>query len=155
MSGAGRTESISIRGARANNLKNISIDIPENAFTCITGVSGCGKSSLVYDTIYAESQRNFLESMSGNMFGQKLMDKPDVDEIINLHPALDVSQNYYNNNPRSTVGTLTDVSHYLRALFALIKTFENGETYLEKYFSANNPASCCEKCHGLGQEYVK
>lgn len=154
MSGAGRTESISIRGARANNLKNISIDIPENAFTCITGVSGCGKSSLVYDTIYAESQRNFLESMSGNMFGQKLMDKPDVDEIINLHPALDVSQNYYNNNPRSTVGTLTDVSHYLRALFALIKTFENGETYLEKYFSANNPASCCEKCHGLGQEYV-
>lgn len=154
MSGVESTENISIRGARANNLKNISIDIPENSFTCIIGVSGCGKSSLVHDTIYAESQRNFLESMSGNMFGQKLMDKPDVDEIINLHPALDVSQNYYNNNPRSTVGTLTDVSHYLRTLFALIKTFENGKNYLERFFSSNNPSSCCEKCHGLGQEYV-
>lgn len=154
MSGVERTENISVKGARVNNLKNISIDIPENAFTCITGVSGCGKSSLVYDTIFAESQRNFLESMSGNMFGQKLMDKPDVDEIINLHPALDVSQNYYNNNPRSTVGTLTDISHYLRALFALIKTFENGKTYLERFFSANNPSSCCEKCHGLGEEYA-
>lgn len=154
MSGVERAESISIRGARTNNLKNISIDIPENAFTCIIGVSGCGKSSLVYDTIYAESQRNFLESMSGNMFGQKLMDKPDVDEIINLHPALDISQNYYNNNPRSTVGTITDVSHYLRALFALVKTFENRKTYLERFFSSNNLTSCCERCHGLGEEYA-
>lgn len=154
MSGVEQMENILIRGARSNNLKNISVDIPENKFTCITGVSGCGKSSLVYDTIYAESQRNFLESMSGNMFGQKLMDKPDVDEIINLHPALDVSQNYYNNNPRSTVGTLTDVSHYLRTLFALIKALENEKVYLERFFSANNPSSCCDKCRGLGEEYV-
>ena len=154
MNGADKKESIIIRGARENNLKNICVDIKENTFTCIAGPSGCGKSSLVYDTIYAESQRNFLESMSGNMFGQKLMDKPKVDEILNLHPALDVSQNYYNNNPRSTVGTLTDVSHYLRAFFALIKTFETGKTYLERFFSANNPSSCCEKCHGLGEEYA-
>lgn len=154
VNGVEKTESIIIRGARENNLKNISVDISENSFTCITGASGCGKSSLVYDTIYAESQRNFLESMSGNMFGQKLMNKPDVDEILNLHPALDVSQNYYNNNPRSTVGTLTDVSHYLRTLFALIRTFESGKTYLERFFSANNPSSCCEKCHGLGEEYA-
>lgn len=154
MSGVEKTENISIRGARVNNLKNISIDIPENAFICVTGVSGCGKSSLVYDTIFAESQRNFLESMSGNMFGQKLMNKPDVDEIVNLHPALDVSQNYYNNNPRSTVGTLTDISYYLRTLFALIKTFENGKIYLERFFSSNNPSSCCEKCHGLGEEFA-
>ena len=154
MSGVEIAESILIRGARVNNLKNISVDIPEGGFTCIIGVSGCGKSSLVYDTIYAESQRNFLESMSGNMFGQKLMDKPDVDEIINLHPALDVSQNYYNNNPRSTVGTLTDISHYLRTLFALIKTFEKGRSYLERFFSSNNQSSYCEKCHGLGEEYV-
>lgn len=154
MNGVDKKASIIISGARENNLKNISVDIEENTFTCITGPSGCGKSSLVYDTIYAESQRNFLESMSGNMFGQKLMDKPNVDEILNLHPALDVSQNYYNNNPRSTVGTLTDVSHYLRAFFALIKTFESGKTYLERFFSSNNPSSCCEKCHGLGEEYA-
>lgn len=154
MNGVEKMASIIIKGARENNLKNIRVDIKENSFTCITGPSGCGKSSLVYDTIYAESQRNFLESMSGNMFGQKLMDKPKVDEILNLHPALDVSQKYYNNNPRSTLGTLTDVSHYLRALFALIKTFETGKIYLEKFFSANNPSSCCEKCHGLGEEYA-
>ena len=67
---------IEIINAAENNLKNISVDIPLKAFTCVTGPSGCGKSSLVYDTIYAESQRNFLESMSGNMYGQKLMDKP-------------------------------------------------------------------------------
>ena len=119
MSGAEKTESIIVINATENNLKNVNVEIPLNSFTCVTGPSGCGKSSLIYDTIYAESQRNFLESMSGNMYGQKLMDKPKVGEIKNLHPALNVSQNYYNVNPRSTIGTVTDISYYLRSVFAL------------------------------------
>ena len=103
MSGVAKTEDILIHGAHENNLKHIDVTIPANAFTCVTGVSGCGKSSLVYDTLYAESQRNFLESMSTNMFGQKIMDKPKVESIQNLRPALSVSQNYYNNNPLVTM----------------------------------------------------
>lgn len=154
MSGAVKKESISIVNASEHNLKNISVQIPLEAFTCVTGVSGCGKSSLVYDTIYAESQRNFLEGMSGNLYGQKLMDKPAVESIENLRPALNVAQRYYNFNPRSTVGTLTDVSHYLRALFALIIGNEEGHPYTENFFSSNNPESCCPKCKGIGEEYV-
>lgn len=147
-------ENIIIKNASEHNLKNIDVEIPINAFTCVTGVSGCGKSSLVYDTIYAESQRNFLEGMSGNLYGQKLMDKPEVGSIENLRPALNVAQKYYNYNPRSTVGTLTDISHYLRALFALVISHQEGQTYNENFFSANNPSSCCTKCNGLGEEYV-
>lgn len=153
MNGVEIKENIIISNASVNNLKNINVSIPINAFTCVTGVSGCGKSSLVYDTIYAESQRDFLESMSGNMYGQKLMDKPQVDNIENLRPALSVSQNYYNHNPRSTVGTLTDISHFLRAMFAMITNFELNTNYNESYFSSNNPSSSCGYCHGLGEEY--
>ena len=154
VNGAENTENIVVHNASENNLKNITVEFPVDKFTCITGPSGCGKSSLVYDTIYAESQRSFLESMSGNLFGQKLMDKPDVDVIENLRPALNVSQSYYNVNPRSTVGTITDISYYLRTLFAFIYN----ETHLEhvdmNFFSPNNPMSCCPVCHGLGEEYV-
>lgn len=153
VSGAAKKEDIRIHDAYENNLKHIDVSIPANAFTCVTGVSGCGKSSLVYDTLYAESQRNFLESMSTNMFGQKIMDKPKVESIENLRPALSVSQNYYNNNPRSTVGTLTDISHYLRTLFALISNHEHNKAYTDSFFSANNPDSCCPHCAGLGEEY--
>ena len=153
VSGAAKKEDIRIHDAYENNLKHIDVSIPANAFTCVTGVSGCGKSSLVYDTLYAESQRNFLESMSTNMFGQKIMDKPKVESIENLRPALSVSQNYYNNNPRSTVGTLTDISHYLRTLFALISNHENNTAYTDSFFSANNPDSCCPYCAGLGEEF--
>lgn len=145
---------IKIRNANENNLKNLNVNIPLNAFTCITGPSGCGKSSLVYDTIYAESQRNFLESMSGNMYGHKLMDKPNVKEIENLRPALNVSQNYYNVNPRSTIGTVTDISYYLRTLFALFAAEVYGIQVDVNFFSANNPFSCCERCKGLGEEYI-
>ena len=153
MSGAVKKEDILIHDAYENNLKHIDVKIAANAFTCVTGVSGCGKSSLVYDTLYAESQRNFLESMSTNMFGQKIMDKPKVELIENLRPALSVSQNYYNNNPRSTVGTLTDISHYLRTLFALVANHEHNKSYTDSFFSANNPDSCCPHCAGLGEEY--
>ena len=134
-------ENIVIKGARENNLKNISVDIPLKAFTCVTGPSGCGKSSSLYDTIYAESQRNFLESMSGNMYGQKLMDKPKVDEIKNLRPALNVSQYYYNMNPRSTIGTVTDISYYLRTLYAIVSREINHVNVEATYFSCNNPSS--------------
>ena len=153
MNGAGKKENIQILDAYENNLKHIDVTFETEAFTCVTGVSGCGKSSLVYDTLYAESQRNFLESMSTNMFGQKLMDKPKVGEIKNLSPALSVSQSYYNNNPRSTVGTLTDISHYLRSLFALITNFEEGTCFTDSFFSSNNPESCCPHCSGIGEEF--
>ena len=154
VSGAEKTESIIVINATENNLKNVNVEIPLNSFTCVTGPSGCGKSSLIYDTIYAESQRNFLESMSGNMYGQKLMDKPKVGEIKNLHPALNVSQNYYNVNPRSTIGTVTDISYYLRSVFALYANEKYNKVVDVNFFSANNPSSCCKKCNGLGEEYV-
>lgn len=154
MSGAEKMEYISIHNAYEHNLKNIDLDISLEKFTCITGPSGCGKSSLVFDTIYAESQRAFLESMSGNLFGQKLMDKPKVDLIENLKPALNVSQSYYNVNPRSTIGTVSDVSYYLRALFALLYSQETGHKVDINYFSPNNPSSCCPKCGGTGMEYI-
>lgn len=154
MNGVAKMENIIIYHANENNLKNIDVEIPLTAFSCITGPSGCGKSSLVYDTIYAESQRNFLESMSGNMYGQKLMDKPKVGEIKNLRPALNVSQQYYNVNPRSTIGTVTDISYYLRTLYALIDSEINDVNVDANYFSFNNPSSCCEHCKGLGEEYI-
>jgi len=154
VNGVEKMENIIIYHANENNLKNIDVEIPLTAFSCITGPSGCGKSSLIYDTIYAESQRNFLESMSGNMYGQKLMDKPKVGEIKNLRPALNVSQYYYNVNPRSTIGTITDISYYLRTLYALIDRETNNVNVDANYFSFNNPSSCCERCKGLGEEYV-
>ena len=146
-------EKIVIRDAYENNLKHIDLEIPLNAFTCVTGCSGCGKSSLVFDTIYAESQRGFLEGMSGNIYGEKLMNKPKVGSIENLRPALNISQNYYNVNPRSTIGTTTEISYYLRSLFAIICA-NNNERITENIFSSNNPKSFCPHCSGLGIETV-
>jgi len=146
-------EQIMIRDAYENNLKHIDLDLPLNAFTCVTGCSGCGKSSLVFDTIYAESQRGFLEGMSGNMYGQKLMNKPKVKSVENLRPALNISQNYYNVNPRSTIGTTTEISYYLRSLFAIVNSDNNNEIS-ENIFSSNNPKSFCTNCSGLGVETI-
>lgn len=146
-------EKIIIKDAYENNLKHIDIDIPLNAFTCVTGCSGCGKSSLVFDTIYAESQRGFLEGMTGNIYGQKLMNKPKVGTIENLRPALNISQNYYNVNPRSTIGTTTEISYYLRSLFAILNSNKNNSVP-ESLFSSNNPKSFCPHCSGLGIETV-
>lgn len=144
-------EDIIIKNAHENNLKNLNLTIPINAFTCVTGCSGCGKSSLVFDTIYAESQRSFLEGMTGNIQGQKLMNKPRVDSIENLRPALNISQNYYNVNPRSTVGTITEISYYLRALFSIVNS-NKSVNVKENVFSSNNPKSFCPHCFGLGVE---
>ncbi|TGB02328.1 excinuclease ABC subunit UvrA [Halobacillus salinus] len=112
---------ISIRGARAHNLKNVDIDIPKNKLVVMTGLSGSGKSSLAFDTIYAEGQRRYVESLSAyarQFLGQ--MDKPDVDAIEGLSPAISIDQKTTSRNPRSTVGTVTEIYDYLRLLFARI-----------------------------------
>jgi excinuclease ABC subunit A len=110
---------ISIRGARTHNLKNIDLDIPRNKLVVITGLSGSGKSSLAFDTLYAEGQRRYVESLStyARQFLQ-LMDKPDVDLIEGLSPAISIEQKATSHNPRSTVGTVTEIHDYLRLLFA-------------------------------------
>ena len=110
---------ISIRGARTHNLKNIDLDIPRNQLVVITGLSGSGKSSLAFDTLYAEGQRRYVESLSAyaRQFLQR-MDKPDVDLIEGLSPAISIEQKATSHNPRSTVGTVTEIHDYLRLLFA-------------------------------------
>lgn len=112
---------IKIRGAREHNLKNIDVDIPRDSFTVLTGLSGSGKSSLAFDTIYAEGQRRYMESLSSyarQFLGQ--MEKPDVESIQGLSPAISIDQKSTNRNPRSTVGTVTEIYDYLRLLYARI-----------------------------------
>ncbi len=115
------TDYISIRGAREHNLKNIDVDLPRNQLVVITGLSGSGKSSLAFDTIYAEGQRRYVESLSSyarQFLG--LMEKPDVDQIDGLSPAISIDQKSTSHNPRSTVATVTEIYDYLRLLFARI-----------------------------------
>ncbi len=114
-------ESIRIRGARTHNLKNVSIDIPRNRLVVVTGLSGSGKSSLAFDTLYAEGQRRYVESLStyARQFLQ-IMEKPDVDLIEGLSPAIAIEQKATSHNPRSTVGTVTEIHDYLRLLFARV-----------------------------------
>ena len=114
---------IHIRGARTHNLKNIDLDLPRNQLVVITGLSGSGKSSLAFDTLYAEGQRRYVESLSAyaRQFLQ-LMDKPDVDVIEGLSPAIAIEQKATSHNPRSTVGTVTEIHDYLRLLFARVGT---------------------------------
>jgi len=112
-------ENIIIKGARVHNLKNISLTIPHNKLVVITGVSGSGKSSLAYDTIFAEGQRRYIESLSPyarQFLGQ--MKPADVDEIVGLAPSISIDQKALSHNPRSTVGTLTEIYDYLRVLYA-------------------------------------
>ena len=114
-------ENISVRGAREHNLRNVDVDLPRNALVVITGLSGSGKSSLAFDTIYAEGQRRYVESLSAyaRQF-LELMQKPDVDSIDGLSPAISIEQKSTSRNPRSTVGTVTEIHDYLRLLFARI-----------------------------------
>ena len=114
-----KSDQLVVRGAREHNLKDISIEIPRDALIVFTGLSGSGKSSLAFDTIFAEGQRRYVESLSAyarQFLGQ--MDKPDVDFIEGLSPAVSIDQKSTNRNPRSTVGTITEVYDYLRLLFA-------------------------------------
>ena len=112
---------IKIRGANENNLKNLDVDIPRNELVVLTGLSGSGKSSLAFDTIYAEGQRRYMESLSSyarQFLGQ--MEKPDVESIEGLSPAISIDQKSTNRNPRSTVGTVTEIYDYFRLLYARI-----------------------------------
>ena len=112
---------IKVRGARAHNLKNIDVDIPKDKLVVITGLSGSGKSSLAFDTLYVEGQRLYVESLSAyakQLLGLK--DRADVDKIEGLSPAIAIDQRPATNNPRSTVGTMTEIYDYLRVLFARV-----------------------------------
>ncbi|MCG8567862.1 MAG: excinuclease ABC subunit UvrA, partial [Desulfobacterales bacterium] len=116
-----KMENIIIQGAREHNLKNIDVTIPRNSLTVVTGLSGSGKSTLAFDTLYAEGQRRYVESLSTyarQFLGQ--MDKPDVDNIIGLSPAIAIEQKTASHNPRSTVGTVTEIYDHLRLLFARV-----------------------------------
>ena len=112
---------IIIKGARENNLKNVDLTIPRDKLVVFTGVSGSGKSSLAFDTIYAEGQRRYMESLSSyarQFLGQ--MEKPDVESIEGLSPAISIDQKSTNHNPRSTVGTVTEIYDYFRLLYARV-----------------------------------
>ena len=116
-----QAEELVVHGAREHNLKNVTVRIPRNALVCVTGLSGSGKSSLAFDTIYAEGQRRYVESLSAyaRQFLQ-MMEKPDVDSIDGLSPAISIDQKTTSRNPRSTVGTVTEIYDYLRLLYARI-----------------------------------
>jgi len=120
-----QTDSIVVRGARVHNLKNIDFEVPHNTLTVVTGVSGSGKSSLAFDTIYAEGQRRYVESLSAyaRQFLERI-EKPDVDMIDGIAPAVAIRQKNTTRSPRSTVGTATEIYDYLRLLFARV-----GRTY--------------------------
>src|SRR6056300_1517437 len=112
---------LKVRGANEHNLKNVDIDIPKNKLIVMTGVSGSGKSSLAFDTIYAEGQRRYVESLSAyaRQF-LEMMQKPDIDQIDGLSPAISIEQKTTSRNPRSTVGTVTEIFDYLRLLYARV-----------------------------------
>ncbi len=132
---ADQKDAIIVRGARVHNLKNITVEIPLNSLTVVTGVSGSGKSSLAFDTLYAEGQRRYIASLSAyaRQFLERI-DRPDVEDIEGICPALAIRQKNYSRNPRSTVGTVTEINDYLRLLYARI-----GTTY----------------CHGCGRVVEK
>ena len=112
-------EYIEVRGAKANNLKNIDIDIPRNEFVVVTGLSGSGKSSLAFDTIHAEGQRRYMDTLSTyakHFMG--ILEKPEVEDIHGLSPIIAIEQKTTGNNPRSTVGTITEIYDFLRLLYA-------------------------------------
>src|SRR3989339_1612414 len=112
-------DKIIVKGAREHNLKNVSLEIPRNKFVVFTGLSGSGKSSLASDTIFAEGQRRYIESLSA--YARQFLgrfEKPDVDEIEGLSPAISIDQKSHSSNPRSTVATITEIYDYLRVLFA-------------------------------------
>ena len=119
--GNGQADELVVHGAREHNLKDVTVRLPRNKLVCVTGLSGSGKSTLAFDTIYAEGQRRYVESLSAyaRQFLQ-MMEKPDVDSIDGLSPAISIDQKTTSRNPRSTVGTVTEIYDYLRLLFARV-----------------------------------
>jgi excinuclease ABC subunit A len=146
---------VRVRGAREHNLKNIDLDIPRDALVVFTGVSGSGKSSLAFGTLYAEAQRRYLESVSPyarRLFHQ--MAVPEVDEIDGLPPAVALQQQRGSPTTRSSVGSVTTLSNLLRMLYSRAGDYPRCQTHLEaEAFSPNTPAGACPRCHGLGRVY--
>jgi excinuclease ABC subunit A len=159
-------QQLRVRGAREHNLKNIDVELPRDSLVVITGLSGSGKSSLAFDTIYAEGQRRYVESLSAyaRQF-LELMQKPEVESIEGLSPAISIEQKTTSRKPRSTVGMVTEIYDYMRLLWARVGAGEqtifsakfacpvSGFTIPEiesRLFSFNNPFGACPVCDGLG-----
>jgi len=146
---------VRIRGAREHNLKNVDLNIPRDAFVVFTGVSGSGKSSLAFGTLYAEAQRRYLESVSPyarRLFHQ--MAVPEVDEIEGLPPAVALQQQRGSPTTRSSVGSVTTLSNLLRMLYSRAGDYPRGQPLLyAESFSPNTAEGACPKCHGLGRVY--
>jgi excinuclease ABC subunit A len=146
---------VQVRGAREHNLKNIDVDIPRDSLVVFTGVSGSGKSSLAFGTLYAEAQRRYLESVSPyarRLFHQ--MAVPEVDAIDGLPPAVALQQQRGSPTTRSSVGSVTTLSNLLRMLYSRAGDYPRGQQLLyAESFSPNTPQGACPKCHGLGRIY--
>ncbi len=144
-----------VRGAREHNLKNIDLNLPRDALVVFTGVSGSGKSSLAFGTLYAEAQRRYLESVSPyarRLFHQ--MPVPDVDDIEGLPPAVALQQQRGSPTTRSSVGSVTTLSNLLRMLYSRAADYPPGQPLLyAESFSSNTPEGACPRCHGLGRVY--
>ena len=146
---------VRVRGAREHNLKNIDVDLPRDALVVFTGVSGSGKSSLAFGTLYAESQRRYLESVSPyarRLFHQLTV--PEVDSIDGLPPAVALQQQRGSPTTRSSVGSVTTLSNLLRMLYSRAGDYPKGQPLLyAESFSQNTAEGACPKCHGLGRIY--
>src|SRR5665213_2644772 len=144
---------VRVRGAREHNLKNIAVDIPRNALVVFTGVSGSGKSSLAFGTLYAEAQRRYLESVSPyarRLFHQ--MSVPKIDSIEGLPPAVALQQQRRSPTTRSSVGSVTTLSYLLRMLYSRAGDYPRGQPLLyAESFSANTPEGACPECQGIGR----
>ena len=153
--GNARDGFVRVRGAREHNLKNIDVDIPRNALVVFTGISGSGKSSLAFGTLYAEAQRRYLESV--NPYARRLfqqMQPPQVDQIDGLPPAVALQQQRGAPTTRSSVGSVTTVSNLLRMLYSRAGDYPSGQGILyAEAFSTNTPEGACARCHGLGRIY--
>ncbi|AMP98396.1 Excinuclease ABC subunit A [Pedobacter cryoconitis] len=146
---------VKVRGARENNLKNIDLEIPRDALVVFTGVSGSGKSSLAFGTLYAEAQRRYLESVSPyarRLFNQMAI--PEVDEIEGLPPAIALQQQRGSGTTRSSVGSVTTLSNLMRMLYSRAGDYPDGQSIIyAEAFSSNTPEGACPECHGLGRVY--
>jgi len=147
---------VHVRGAREHNLKNIDVEIPRDALVAFTGVSGSGKSSLAFGTLYAEAQRRYLESVSP--YARRLFDQmpvPDVDEVDGLPPAVALQQQRGSPTTRSSVGSVTTLSNLVRMLYSRAGQYRRNQGHLDaEAFSPNTPAGACPECHGLGRVYA-
>ncbi len=152
---ASATGFVRVRGAREHNLKNIDVDIPRHQLVVFTGISGSGKSSLAFGTLYAEAQRRYLESVAP--YARRLFHQvgvPQFDEIDGMPPAIALQQQRGSPTTRSSVGSVTTLSNLLRMLYSRAGDYPRNQPHLDaEAFSANTPAGACKSCHGLGRVY--